>query len=82
MMLENKLLISFLIGIISSFVYYYINRDSEESEDEQIGIYLTIFIVTLIVTYLIQIGFITSNKIGGSTSDNVIDGGQSYKAPF
>tara|TARA_B100001094_G_C18166106_1_gene792152 strand:+ start:241 stop:489 length:249 start_codon:yes stop_codon:yes gene_type:complete len=82
-MLENKLLVSFLFGLIISLIYYYVNNNSEEEKDEsKIGIYLTIFIFTLIITYLIQIGYISNKKSGGSVSENIIDGGQSYKAPF
>ena len=85
-MLENKLLVSFLIGLSSSLIYYYINNnsedDSEDNEDEgKIGVYITIFIFTLIISYLIQIGYVSDKKTGGSV-EPVIDGGQSYKAPF
>jgi hypothetical protein len=82
-MLENKLLVSFLIGLVITLIYYYISHKSNEEDNyESIGIYLTIFIFILIITYLIQIGYISNKKSGGSVSENIIDGGQSYKAPF
>tara|TARA_Y100001958_G_C20941542_1_gene347765 strand:- start:234 stop:482 length:249 start_codon:yes stop_codon:yes gene_type:complete len=82
-MLENKLLISFLIGLAISLVYYYINSNSEEEieEENKIGIYITVFIFSLVISYLVQIGYVTNKKTGGSV-EPVIDGGQSYKAPF
>jgi len=82
-MLENKLLVSFLIGLAISLVYYYINSNSEEEieEENKIGIYITVFIFSLVISYLVQIGYVTNKKTGGSV-EPVIDGGQSYKAPF
>jgi uncharacterized membrane protein len=58
-MLENKLLVSFLIGLVITLIYYYISHKSNEDTEyyESIGIYLTIFIFILIITYLIQIGY-------------------------
>ena len=81
-MIENKLLISFIISLIISGIYYYLYKDDNINEDGEINIsiYVTIFIFTLVPIYLIQIGYLSDKKSGGSIEVDT-SGGQ-YKAPF
>ena len=84
-MIENKLLISFIISLIISGIYYYLYKDDNINEDGEIniGIYVTIFIFTLVPIYLIQISYLSDKKSVGGSADIDISGGQSsYKPPF
>jgi len=79
-MIENKLLISFILGSVITGVYYYLYKDFEDDDDVEIGFYLTMFVFILITSYLIQIGYLSDKKSGGSIEVDT-SGGQ-YKAPF
>jgi len=79
-MIENKLLISFILGSVITGVYYYLYKDLEDDDDVEIGFYLTMFVFILITSYLIQIGYLSDKKSGGSIEVDT-SGGQ-YKAPF
>tara|TARA_B100000900_G_C20123659_1_gene530996 strand:- start:277 stop:531 length:255 start_codon:yes stop_codon:yes gene_type:complete len=84
-MIENKLLISSIFGLIISGIYYYLYKDDNTNEDGEIniGIFVTIFISVLVITYLIQIGYFPEKQSGGTISDLDISGGTpSYKPPF
>ena len=84
-MIENKLLISFIISLIISGIYYFLYKEDNTNEKGElnIGIYVTIFIFTLIPTYLIQISYLSNKKSSGGNIDIDISGGsQSYNPPF
>ena len=51
-MIENKLLISFILGSVITGVYYYLYKDFEDDDDVEIGFYLTMFVFILIISYL------------------------------
>ena len=63
-MIENKLLISFIISLIITCIYYYLYKDTDDDDDDGIGLYVTIFIFIHIISYLIQIAYSTNKKSG------------------
>lgn len=81
-MIKNKLLISFIISLLITGIYYYLYKDThtEDENNKEIGIYVTIFISILIITYLIQIGYLSDKKVNKPISTE-ISGGE-YKPPF
>ena len=79
-MIENKLLISFIISLLLTGIYYFLYKDSDNDDEIEIGLYLTIFISILIISYLIQIGYLSDKKSGGSIE--IDSSGGQYKAPF
>jgi len=83
-MLENKLLISFIISSIITGIYYFLYKDVETNDEkDNIGFYLVIFVFSLIILYLLQIGYLPEKFSGGGNTDtSTLSGGQNFKPPF
>ena len=84
-MLENKLLISFIISSVITGIYHFLYRNNEEDnkDNRDIGFYLIIFIFSLIIIYLAQIGYLPDKKSGGSNNDVGLSSDRhNFKPPF
>ena len=90
-MINNTLLISLIISVIVSGIYYYFDKnlyyyDEDEYLDDSNGKYITAFIVIFILGYLLLSSFYNGTKLfsGGSsdTSNLDISGGNDYRPPF
>lgn len=89
-MINNTLVISLIISLILSGIYYYFDKNSDYDEDEYLddsnGKYITAFIVIFILGYLLLSSFYNGKKIfsGGNpeTSNLDISGGNDYRPPF
>ena len=76
----SPILLSFIMSLIITFIYYYMYVNKESEKETKIGNCFSIFLISFILLYLLFIFY--WNNIGNENIDKIDTNIQSYKAPF